>query len=166
MEGFLGWIDTVAVTVGIGFLITRQFLWRTADMARLFVLPLSIVGAGVIWVIWEVLQGEPLTLFTLAVMCAEAVLVFATGTAMGWMTQFRERNEALSYRLVPKGLILWGVFLSIRVGSFVLAGKVGAHLLDTTGVITVSFGINRLANSLVVRRRIKQRKLVAESELP
>jgi hypothetical protein len=166
MESLLGWMDTVAVTVGIGFLIFRQVLWRTAEPARLFVLPLCIVGTGVVWVTWEVLRGEPLTLFTFAVVCAEAVLVFATGTAMGWMTQFRERNGALSYRLVPGGLVLWGVFLAIRVGSFVLAGRIGAHLLDTTGAITVSFGMNRLANSVVVSRRIKQRKLGAKREWP
>jgi hypothetical protein len=166
MESLLGWMDTIAVIAGIGFLISRQFLWRAADAARLFVLPLCIVGAGVVWVAWEVLRGEPLTLLTLAVVCAEAVLVSATGMAMGWMTQIRERNGVLSYRLVPGGLVLWGVFLAIRVGSFVLAGRLGAHLLDTTGAITVSFGINRLANSVVVRRRIKHLESGAKEGRP
>jgi hypothetical protein len=165
MESLLGWIDTIAVTAGICFLVVRQFLWRTADAARLFVLPLSIIAVGVVSVVWEVLRGEPLTLFTLAVVCAEAVLVFGTGTAMGWMTQFRQRGGVLSYRLVPEGMILWGVFLAIRVGSLFLAGRFGAHLLDTTGAIMVSFGINRLANSLVVRRRIEHRKPVGKESL-
>ena len=59
-----------------------------------------------VWVAWQVLRGEPLTLFTLAALCTEAVLVYATGTAMGWMTRFREQNGALSYRPVPAGLVL------------------------------------------------------------
>ncbi|WP_163570375.1 hypothetical protein [Fodinicola feengrottensis] len=42
----------------------------------------------------------------------------------------------------------------IRVGSFVVAAQVGAHLLETTAAIMLSFGVNRLASSLVVRRRL------------
>lgn len=156
MANTLGWLDTLLITAGIIALIARQFFWRAADPSRLLRLPLFIIGIGVAWAFWEVVNGEPLTLFALAIATTEAVLVFATGSVMGLMARLRERDGAFSYRLASSwGILLWGVFLAIRIGSFVLAGKVGAHLLDTTGMVMVSFGTNRLASSMIVKHRIE-----------
>jgi len=78
--------------------------------------------------------------------------VAGTGAAMGRATRFRD-EDGLRYRLTGPGIALWAVFLAIRVASFVLAGVLGARMLDATGLILVSFGVNRLAAALVVRRR-------------
>lgn len=164
MGNALDWFDTFLITVGIGFLIVRRFFWRPADPEKLLRFPVYLIGIGVVWTIWEVVKGEPLTLLAVAIACAEIALVSLTGAAMGSMTQFRKRNGVLSYRLAPYGLVLWGVFIAIRIGSFVLAGKIGASLLDTNSAIMISFGINRLANSLVLRRRIERRDYVAKGK--
>ena len=158
MTSAASWLDTLLITSGIGFLVVRQFFWRAADPAQLLKLPLAIIGIGAAWVLWDSAQGKPLTLLNLAVLGAEALLVFATGCAMGLLTQLREHGGVLSSRLAPSGVVLWCFFLTVRVGSFLLADKLGAHLLDTTGAITISFGLNRLASSLIVKDRIKHRK--------
>jgi hypothetical protein len=85
----------------------------------------------------------------------ELVLVAGTGAAMGYVTGFRGAGRALQHRLTAPGLGLWAVFVAIRVGFFALAAALGANLLEASGVIVLSFGVNRLAASLVVRRRAR-----------
>jgi len=49
-------------------------------------------------------------------------------------------------------VILWAVFVVIRLGNFVLANLLGANLAEATGLILPSFGVNRLVAIAVVRR--------------
>lgn len=74
---------------------------------------------------------------------------------MGTVTRFRGRQGDLQYRLTRAGLWLWVLFVAIRVGSFVLAARLGAQVADATGILLLSFGLNRLAAVAVVRRRIR-----------
>lgn len=86
---------------------------------------------------------------------AELALVAVTGTAMGYVTHFRSAGSRLQYRLTGVGLILWAAFVAIRVGNFGLANLLGANLAEATGLILLSFGVNRWAAIAVVRRRAK-----------
>lgn len=162
MESVLSWLETSLIIGGIGFLIIRRFFWRLADPARLLRFPMYIIGTGLVWTVWEVAKGEQVTLLAVGIACVEIALVSLTGVAMGLMTQIRKRNGVLSYRLAPYGLVLWGAFIAIRIGSFVVAGRIGAPLLETESAIMVSFGINRLASSVVVKRRIERRDYESE----
>lgn len=151
-------LDEVAVTVGVVVLIVRQSQWRSADLHRMLRLPAIIVALGLVLTATELRNG-----FAWApgdwVIIGEFALVAVTGMIMGTVTRFRRRQGELQYRLTTAGLWLWVLFIAIRVGSFVLAAGLGAQLADATGIILLSFGLNRLAAVVVVRRRIEQNRI-------
>ncbi|WP_162834483.1 hypothetical protein [Amycolatopsis circi] len=142
-------VDDVLIAVAVGILIVRQFQWRSAEPRRMLLMPILLIVIGLVCLGFELGGGLQPADWLLV---GELVLVAGTGTAMGYVTRFRQA-DGLQYRLTGAGIGLWAVFLAIRIGSFALAGVLGAHLLDATGLILVSFGVNRLAASLVVRHR-------------
>jgi hypothetical protein len=146
--------DNAFITIGIGVLIVRQFIWRSAQLHRMLRLPVLIIVAGFILLITELWGGFdwlPADWFIVA----ELGLVAVTGTAMGYVTQFRTVESGLQYRLTGIGLALWGVFIVIRIGFFALASIFGANLLAATGLILLSFGVNRVAAITIIRRRAR-----------
>lgn len=144
--------DDLLVGAGVTVLIVRQFLWRSAEMHRMLRMPVIVIGAGVVYLVIE-LRHRLVWSSADWLVFAELLLVAITGTIMGYVTRFRTVEGRLQYRLTRPGLALWAAFVGIRIGSFALAHLIGAHLLETTGMILVSFGANRLAASLVVRHR-------------
>jgi hypothetical protein len=144
--------DDAIITIGIAILIVRQFIWRSARLNRMICTPVIIIAAGIVHLIVELAGG-----FTWVtadwLIVAELGLVAITGTAMGYAMHFRRPKDQLQYRLTWVGIILWAVFMAIRVSNFALASTLGANLADATGLILLSFGINRLAAIAVVRRR-------------
>jgi hypothetical protein len=92
-----------------------------------------------------------------AVFAAELLLVAATGTLMGTRYRFRDAPAGQQCRLNRSGVVLWAVFVCIRVAALILAAQLGAKFLETTGAVLMSFATNRLAASLVVQRRAQQR---------
>jgi hypothetical protein len=144
--------DDVVVGVGIAVLIVRQFVWRPAELHRMLRLPGLTTAAGLVYLAVELREGSHWVQADWIIM-GELVLVAMTGTAMGYVTRFRIMRGRLQYRLTAAGVALWGVFLGIRVGFFFLAAAYGATLGDATGLILLSFGVNRLAATAVVRRR-------------
>lgn len=144
--------DDAIITVGIAFLIIRQFIWRSARLDRMLRMPVIVIAAGIVYLIIELAGGFAWVPADWLII-AELGLVAITGTAMGYATHFREANDHLQYRLTWIGIILWGVFVGVRIGNFVLASALGANLAAATGLILLSFGINRLAAIAVVRRR-------------
>ncbi len=146
--------DNAIVTVGIVILIVRQFIWRSAEVQRMLRLPVILIGLGLIYLLIE-LGGGFRWLTADWFLLAELGLVALTGTAMGYVTRFRTVDAGLQYRLTGVGVGLWGVFIAIRIGSLALASMVGANLLDATGLILLSFGVNRLAAIAVVCRRAR-----------
>jgi len=146
--------DDVLITVGITILIVRQFIWRSAELHHMLRLPVVIVGAGIVYLVIELSSGfrwVPGDWFIVG----ELALVAMTGTAMGHVTRFRSDREHLQYKLTATGLWLWLAFLVIRIGSFYLAAAFGANLAGLTGLILLSFGVNRFAAIVVVRRRTR-----------
>jgi hypothetical protein len=74
---------------------------------------------------------------------------------MGAATRFRNEGDRLQYRLTGIGVLLWAIFVAVRAGNFWVADTLGANLADATGLILLSFGVNRLAAIIVVRHRAK-----------
>lgn len=146
--------DDVIVTVGIAFLIIRQFIWRSARLDRMLRMPIIIIGAGIVYLIIELAGGFAWVPADWLII-AELGLVAITGTAMGYATHFRHAGDSLQYRLTWIGIFLWAVFVAVRVGNFAVAHALGAKLAAATGLILISFGINRLAAITVVRRRAR-----------
>ncbi|QHC58928.1 hypothetical protein [Rathayibacter sp. VKM Ac-2760] len=145
-------VDDVAIAAGIIVLIVRQFLWRSTQLHRMLGLPTVIIGAGLVSLAVE-LWGGFRWVEADWIIIGELVLVTGTGTIMGLVTRFRTTDAHLEYKLSPAGIWLWALFVVIRVGSLSLASVLGANLAEATGVILLSFGTNRLAAVLVVRKR-------------
>lgn len=152
--------DDVIITVGIAVLIVRQFIWRSTQLHRMLRLPVAIIAAGLVYLVIE-LWGGFRWVPADWIIIGELLLVAVTGTIMGYVTRFRTADEHLQYKLSPAGVWLWALFILIRVGSFYLASALGANLAEATGLILLSFGANRLAAIVVVRRRAE--KLLASA---
>lgn len=148
--------DDMLVGVGIAILIVRQFRWRSTDLRRMLVLPLVIIAVAVVYLVAE-LRAEPRGGAGDWVILGELAMVALTGTAMGYVTRFRTHQDQLQYKLTTPGLLLWVVFVGLRLGSFYLAAALGARLAAALGPILLSFGVNRVAAVLVVRRRARAR---------
>ncbi len=144
--------DDVIITVGIAVLIVRQFICRSAELNRMLRMPAVVIAAGIVYLAFE-LRGGFHWVAADWLIVAELGLVAVTGAAMGYVTHFRRAGRQLQYRLTGVGVILWAVFVVIRLGNFVLANLLGANLAEATGLILPSFGVNRLVAIAVVRRR-------------
>jgi hypothetical protein len=147
--------DDVLVIAGITWLIARQFSWR--DVRGLVQLPVLLLVGGGLLVTSDVVRGERVPASGVALLVGELLLVGATGSVMGTRYQFRVTGTGMQCRLDRAGLLLWAAFLLIRLVSLILAARVGAGLLETTGVVLVSFATNRLVASVVVMRRAQRR---------
>lgn len=146
--------DDVIITLGIAWLIVRQFVWRSTDVKRMLRMPLFILVAAVVFLGFE-LWGGFRWVAADVIFVGELVLVGITGSIMGIATQFRTAHGRTQYRLSAVGLWLWVLFVGIRAASFFAASALGANLTDATGLILLSFGVNRLAAILVVTRRVR-----------
>jgi hypothetical protein len=147
-------LDDVIIAAGIIILIVRQFIWRSTQLHRMLRLPVVIIAAGLVYLVIE-LWGGFRWVAADWIIIGELVLVAMTGTVMGVVTRFRTVNGHLQYKLSAAGVWLWALFIVIRIGAFCLASALGANLADATGIILLSFGANRLAAILVVRRRVE-----------
>lgn len=154
-------LDDVVITLGIAVLIVRQFIWRSTKLHRMLRLPITIIVAGLAYLVVE-LWGGFRWVPADWILLGELLLVAVTGTVMGQVTRFRTDKGQLQYKLSPDGVWLWATFIAIRMGFFFLASAMGANLAEATSLILLSFGVNRLAAILVVRRRA-DRILAAES---
>ena len=154
-------IETVATVFLLALLVLRQFQWKAASEARLLRLPAILILAGVVEFCVSLFRGEALTWEAIGALTVELVLVSTIGLIMGRLSILRVLDGQSFYRLTRIGILLWALFLAVRIGSFALARVMGIHILETTGVILISFGLNRLASALVIRRR-----LMAELQRP
>lgn len=50
-------LDDVVIAAGIGWLIVRQFIWRSTDLQRMLRLPVLILAAGLVYVVVELRGG-------------------------------------------------------------------------------------------------------------
>ncbi len=101
-----------------------------------------------------------------AIVLGELGLVAMTGAVMGRVTRFRRVAGGPQYRLTGVGVWLWALFVAIRTGCYLLAQRWGADLAALSGVVLLSFGVNRLVATLVVRRRLRSGDVCFASEDP
>lgn len=50
-------VDDILITGGIGVLIVRQFIWRTAELSRMLWMPVLVVAAGLAYLVIELRAG-------------------------------------------------------------------------------------------------------------
>lgn len=125
-------VDDTIITVGITFLIVRQFIWRSARLNRMLRMPVILTGAGIVYLIIELARGFNWVPADWLII-AELGLVAITGTAMGYATRFRRMREDLHYRLTGVGIILWAAFIAIRISNFALATPLAPISLTRPG---------------------------------
>ncbi len=157
----LSTIETVGIVFLLALLVLRQFQWKAASGARLLRLPAILILVGMVGLGRNLSGGETLTKGAIGILAVELVLVSMIGLIMGQLSMLRAIEGQEFYRQSSIGILLWALFLVVRIGSFALARAFGIHILETTGVILISFGLNRLASALVIRRR-----LMAELQRP
>ena len=150
----LSTIETVGIVFLLALLVLRQFQWKAASEARLLRLPAILILAGVVELCINLIRGEILTWDAIGALAVELILVSTIGLIMGRMSILRVLDGQSFYRLTRIGILLWALFLVVRIGSFASASVMDIHILETTGVILISFGLNRLASALILRRRL------------
>jgi hypothetical protein len=151
--------DLLWAAAGILFLIIRQFTWRPLTTANLFAIPSVLIGSGVTWIACGGPSSQPLNRWTLLAVGVEGLAAMLTGLAMGWLTQFRTRANREWYRLAPKGVALWALFVGIRVGSLYWFNLMGTPGIAVPGGLLVLFGLNRLVSGLTIKRRLRQQPI-------
>lgn len=149
-----GDLGTAVIVIGVAVLIVRQFVWRSAERGRLLRPPIVFVLLGLMGLIFEVGHGLRLVPADWLI-AGELTLVACTGIAMGLVTRFRRQGDRLQYRLTRPGLLLWAIFVVVRLAVLAGAASLGAALPSTSGVILLTFGVNRLAAALVVDHRVR-----------
>lgn len=125
------------------FVIYRQLAPRQVrGTGRLFVLPLALTAYGA----YSLLQSPPAGATTWVLFVGELALAAVAGVARALTTRFWTNERGV---LMQRGtwltLLIWILFIGIRVGSYALVGgalgtpelmlAVGASLLVQAGVI-------------------------------
>lgn len=153
-------------SIGLGLLILvwvgyRQTTWRPVDAGRMWRMPLILGLVGVAALIGTTTGFSAIDLAALAI---ELVISAATGAWMGALAHFRPlavRPDAGSDLARARwesrtgwwGLALWVVVVATRVGIDVLAVRLGAQLVTSTGVILLVLAANRLVRVAVILSR-------------
>lgn len=142
---------TVVITVAVvGLILVLQFRGQFVGGPRDVVLPVVVIGSGVL----TVAQAHPaLTPAGVALLAVELVLVGGLGVLRGHAFRLGLR-DGWAYRSGSVALMLaWVLTIGVRVGSGFLGDAVGAGALlsASTGVV---FGGSLLVQSTVLRRRV------------
>lgn len=135
-----------AIYAGIAvFVIYRQLAPRQAlGAGMMFILPLALTGYGA----YSLLQSPPTAPTTYLLLTGELALAAAAGVARALTIRFWVDGRGV---LMQRGswltLVIWVLFIGIRMGSYLLAGgalstpalmlSVGASLLVQAGVTYV-----------------------------
>jgi len=141
----------------IGLLMYRQLRWRAFDPARALSLPVILGGVGLVLLARS--GTTSIATVDVAFVTVELLLSVGIGTAMGFLTTFREAPDAphtVQIRAGAWGASLWFVLIAARVGLDLIAGSLGGHLVTQVGVILLLLGVSRAASARVVRTRLRQ----------
>jgi hypothetical protein len=154
-------IASIVLVLGIVvFIGVRQLRWSPIVESRLWRQPVILALVGV-FVIYRSLGTATPDVADVALLVVEAVISIGIGCAMGGITRFRPlaqptetaRLESSSGRI---GLVLWIVYILIRIGFGVWTAYSGSEVLDATGVILVMIGLNRLGRASVLATRLNR----------
>jgi hypothetical protein len=168
-------INGVILIVVVVWFGARRLRWTPMDFSRMLRLPVILGVVGVITVL-PTMQKASLSTLDVSVLIVELVAAVAFGAATGAVTQFRPMTAAAIAAHVEKqdpakrgnaelvthesrtpwiGMVLWLLFIGIRVGLGFWSSTDGSTLGTSTGVILVLLALNRGTAALVVRARME-----------
>lgn len=133
------------------FLIGRQFVWRQLKDRPQWRAGVILGIVGVVLVLQQPeLISAPLTAVDLGMMVLECAVSFGVGILMGKMTVYRVVGDRVELRTPPIGILLWVVFIAVRIALVMLADGSGAVIAASGSFILISLAFNRLARGFVI----------------
>lgn len=152
--------EIVLALVVIGFIGVRQMQWRPIVESRLWRQPLLLAVVGV----FLIARGPGVTTLStgeVALLVVEAAVSVGIGVAMGAITRFRPldtptESARLESSIGAIGLVLWAVYILVRIGFGIWTAYSGSAALDATGVILVMIGLNRIGRATVLATRLNR----------
>lgn len=133
------------------FLIGRQFVWRQLKDRPQWRAGVILGIVGVVLVLQQPeLISAPLTAADLGMMVLECAVSFGIGILMGKMTVYRVVGDQVELRTPPIGILLWVVFIAVRIALVMLADGSGAVIAASGSFILISLAFNRLARGFVI----------------
>ena len=158
-------LNIVIPLVLVVFIGVRQVRWSPLAEGRLWRFPIIFGVLGVV----SLAQGHvtsSISSLDVALLAVEVVISIAFGCVMGLITRVRPlavvtdkaRFESSAGWL---GLVLWVVFIGLRVGFGLFAAHSGSALGASTGVILIMVAINRAARGAVMAARLNRLSAVA-----
>jgi len=145
----VSWLEIVAATGIIGFVIYQQIAGQKIQGRRLIVLPavLTIVGFAGLHGAGHLHTADYVWL---TVGAAGSLLI---GLAFGVITRLESRDGVLWGKMPLRGLWLWVALVAWRVLVMVLAARTGAHVAASTTPLLFTLGLNRLGQAAVIAFR-------------
>lgn len=156
----------ILILVWVGY---RQTTWRPVDPGRMWRLPLILGLAGIVSLIGV---GVAISGIDLATLTIELAISAATGAWMGALAHFRpfaaSSDAAVRWesRTGWWGLALWLLVVAARIGIDVLAVRLGAQLVTSTGVILLVIAANRLVRVAVILSRAGRLEMAVPAGRP
>jgi hypothetical protein len=133
------------------YLIGRQFMWRQLKDRPQWRAGIIFGIVGVVLILQQPeLISAPLSAVDLGMMVLECAVSFGIGILMGRMTVYRVIDDRVELRTPPIGILLWVVFIAVRIGLVMLADGSGAVIAASGSFILISLAFNRLARGFVI----------------
>ncbi|GAB3392961.1 hypothetical protein GCM10027568_21170 [Humibacter soli] len=163
-------IVIIALVIWVGY---RQMTWRAVDPGRMWRLPAVLAIVGII-TIGSMTKVSAITGVDIGVLLVEVVVSLGIGALMGAIATIRPLTDdgvrlyqqahandrrpgsalvTLETRTGWLGMLLWVVFIVVRVGVDFLATAAGSALAASTGVILLMVAANRIARVGVILYR-------------
>ncbi|WP_423922040.1 hypothetical protein ACPEEZ_01950 [Frigoribacterium sp. 2-23] len=163
--------DNLFLTIVIGLLVVgwlayRQLQWTGIDRRSVWRSPIVLGGIGLV-LLAQSSHGVAVGTVDIALIVVEAAVSLGLGLLMGRLTRFRtaarpdRKGRVIEARTGRAGAALWIALIAVRVLMGVVGASLGAHLLESTGVILLTIAVNRAALALVVDAKLPEEARVA-----
>ena len=145
----MSWLEILAITGIIGFVIYQQIAGQKIQGRRLVVLPvvLTIIGFAGLHGAGHLHAADYVWL------TVGAIGSLLIGLAFGAVTRLGSRDGVLWAKMPLRGLWLWAALIAWRVLIVVLAARTGAHVAASTTPLLFTLGLNRLGQAAVIASR-------------
>jgi hypothetical protein len=141
----VSWLEVLAVSGIIGFVIYQQLAGQPLRGRRLVVLPAVVTVIG-----FFDLRGHHLRPADIAWLTVGAAGALLIGLAFDLIMRLESRDGVLWGKMPLRGLWLWVGLVAWRVLIVVLAARTGAHVAASTTPLLFTLGLNRLGQAAVV----------------
>lgn len=162
LQSLLNILIPIALVIFIG---VRQVRWSALAEGSIWRLPIIMIVIGV-FTIGKSGTIDSLSTADVALLSVEVVISVAFGCVMGLITKVRPLQVVTEKARFESsagwlGLVLWVIFIAIRVGFGIYASQSGSVIGASTGIILVMVGINRAARGAVMATRLTRLDAVA-----